>query len=946
MSQSQSDEYNEQVGELDLPLPKNHRELPRFCNMVRLFSKLASIQGKGSTKQTQDTVLGFINSWKKNIGDNIYPAVRLWYPQEDEKLRQLTRIKENAIGKMIANVLLLPPKSAAFTSLSNVKRGNFVHRANSSDEDGLAVRAKRAIDERVPLRDYSNLTIGDVLAKLGEFVDVTKESQMEIMKYFINTMNSDEFYWLIKIMQCNLNIRCSEKTFLRAFHPNAEQVYMVNKSLETVCLQLWSKDFSVSEKNKSVRPLSFFCPMLAKYIKGMSINFDSCVELMSSRMDPGGKLHSNNDVSFYIEEKIDGERVQIHWVRKRNITKFFSRRSLDHTDSYQSIFSGFDGNKGTKTMSDFLSDDVDDIILDGEVIAWDPRTNDFCGQSKVRELTHHVKPGQYKHMVFIFDIVYLNGEDLTAKPLSERKTLLESVLDKNKVNARNGRLEMLPFTQGHTANDIAEKFKTIVTEMSEGLVVKNPTSEYILNSRTNDWIKVKPEYIDGYGGETLDLVLVGAYRGSGKFHGNFGSYLVALRDETRHGRFVALSKVGSGICMAMHEYIGEKISPTRYSSPTPPDWLDLGNMVDSKPDAYIPYEQALVVEIKYSEIVSSDTLTKGRDNSISDYGVGYWLKFPRYVKLREDKTYETASCIGEFREIFAGRVHASYPPTHDMNVKRQNENTMSSLAKRVRGDQERKQKDVVDNLHLNSRILAGNTFYLCGDIEQPDYYSEDDLSKLIRENGGTVRETYDSNTYIIADRMVPKAAALVGGGKTILHPCWLFDSIAAGHLLTPEPIHYFSGVSENSGGLVDNFGFSLHRTQPIAEIKRLVDSMDFSNMEFSPADMDNSITMWKQFGGKDLRSLFFVGFLFYFDPHTISLDKAKLLGSLIHYAGGNVVGDTSLATHIICDTTKDSDVMSYNFDYGSKSVVSSDWVESSWFEKKIKSVQVKAEIKL
>lgn len=944
MSQSQSDEHDSNVGELDLPLPKNHNSLPRFCNLVRFFSRLAAIQGKGSTKQTQDTVVGFINSWKKNIGDDIYPAVRLWYPQEDEKLRQLTRIKETIVGKMIANVLLLPPKSAAFASLSNVKRGNFIQRAsNASDEDGLAIRAKRAIDERVPLRDYSNLTIGDVLVKLGKFVEGTKESQMEIMRYFINTMNSDEFYWLIKIMQCNLNIRCSEKTFLRAFHPNAEQVYMVNKSLKTVCLQLWSKDFSVSEKNKSVKPLSFFCPMIAKYIKGMSVNFDSCVDLMSSRINEGA-IRQPNDDGFYIEEKIDGERVQIHWVRQRNITKFFSRRSLDHTDSYQSVFSGFEGNKGTKTMSDFLGEDVENIILDGEVIAWDPKTNDFCGQSKVRELTNHVKPGQYKHMVFVFDIVYLNDEDLTNEPLSKRKSLLKSVFDPNKANERSGRLDMLPFTHGHTASDIAEKFKKIITEMSEGLVVKNPSSEYILNSRTDDWIKVKPEYIDGYGGETLDLVVVGAYRGSGKFQGNFGSYLVALRDESRHGRFVALSRIGSGICMAMHRYIDEKISHTRFSSPNPPEWLDLGTMIDTKPDAYIPYDKAMVFEIKYSEILSPETLVKSRKNFVSGYGVGYWLKFPRYVKLREDKNFETTTCIGEFLEIYAGR--ARHLPSNDVNVKRKNETKMSSLAKRVREDQQRKQKEVTDNTRLKSRILAGSAFYLCGDIEQPAYYTENELSQIIRENGGTLRETYDADTYLIADRMLPKAAALVGSGHVIMHPCWLFDSISAGHLLTPEPVHYFNGRVEDSIGLVDKFGFSLHRKQSIAEIKRLVETMSFTDMKFSDADMNNAIAVWKLSEGKDLRSLLFVGFGFYIDGYTIPPDKAKLLSSLIHYAGGNVVEDLLLATNIICDAKDTSDLLSYNFQYGSKPIVSSEWVESCWFEKKIQKSQFKTEINL
>jgi DNA ligase-4 len=58
-----------------------------------------------------------------------------------------------------------------------------------------------------------------------------------------------------------------------------------------------------------------------------------------------------------------------------------------------------------------------------------------------------------------------------------------------------GRVEFAIDFKGKTAKDIREKMDEIMATRGEGLVIKHPLSEYILNGRNKDWIKVKPEYM-------------------------------------------------------------------------------------------------------------------------------------------------------------------------------------------------------------------------------------------------------------------------------------------------------------------------------------------------------------------------------------------------------------------------------------------------------------------
>lgn len=94
---------------------------------------------------------------------------------------------------------------------------------------------------------------------------------------------------------------------------------------------------------------------------------------------------------------------------------------------------------------------------------------------------------KYSHalLVKVFDLLYLNGQSLLQKSLKFRKRNLKACITEVK-----GRLELVTEYEGKTAQDVRQRMEDIMNDRGEGLVIKHPDSEYVLNGRNKDWIKV------------------------------------------------------------------------------------------------------------------------------------------------------------------------------------------------------------------------------------------------------------------------------------------------------------------------------------------------------------------------------------------------------------------------------------------------------------------------
>ncbi len=310
-----------------------------------------------------------------------------------------------------------------------------------------------------------------------------------------------------------------------------------------------------------------------------------------------------------IEIKYDGARVQIH--KQGPNVKIFSRRLEDVTNALPDI-----------VQNTLEAVKAEDVILDGEAVAIDPETNKprpFQDMLRRFRRKYDVKKSAEKmpFVVYIFDILLLNGENLIDQSFEERRGKLEDI-----INPLKDKFELAEQLVSTDMNKIDEFYQRSLKIGHEGVMIKNLDAAYIPGARVGHMYKIKPVM------ETLDLVVSGALWGTGKRVGWLSSYLLSAKDETT-GEFVPLGRVGTGVTEEQLDEFTRLLKPLiEYES---------GSEVVIKPE--------IVVEIAYQEIQKSPK-----------YESGYALRFPRVIRLRDDKSLDEVDIIERVSRLYEAQA--------------------------------------------------------------------------------------------------------------------------------------------------------------------------------------------------------------------------------------------------------------------------------------------------
>jgi DNA ligase-1 len=298
------------------------------------------------------------------------------------------------------------------------------------------------------------------------------------------------------------------------------------------------------------------------------------------------------------EIKYDGSRAQIH--KKGKKIKIFSRRLEDITsalpDVTDAVRMGIPG----------------DAIVEGEIVATEndhPRPFQFVLRRLRRKYDIQEMMEKIPLKLYIFDILYKDGS-LLDMPFRERRKILESTIQEGE----SAQVSSVLVTD--EVGEAQEFFNHSIDMGHEGLMIKDVESVYQPGARGKKWLKIKETM------ETLDLAIIGADWGEGRRAHWLASFLLGIRDE--QGAFMEIGKVGTGITDEMFRDLTEKLSPYIIEQ-------------KGKTVKLIPY---LVVEVAYEEIQKSP-----------NYESGYALRFPRVVRVREDKSPEEADDIERLHEI-------------------------------------------------------------------------------------------------------------------------------------------------------------------------------------------------------------------------------------------------------------------------------------------------------
>ncbi|HTY15224.1 MAG TPA: ATP-dependent DNA ligase [Methanoregulaceae archaeon] len=295
------------------------------------------------------------------------------------------------------------------------------------------------------------------------------------------------------------------------------------------------------------------------------------------------------------EYKYDGNRFQFH--KSGTKTRLYSRKLEDVTDALPDIIEAL--NNAT----------VHDVILDGEAIAIENgRPLPFQNVLRRFRRKHGVgeMAGEIKLVPNVFDILYLDGETLIDLPLSERRKYLEMAVTRH----------VAPEIVSGDIGQVEQFYQEALDNGHEGIMIKVATSPYTPGVRGKNWIKIKPEV------DTLDLGVVGAEWGEGKRAHYFGSFLLACQD---NGELILLSKVATGFS---DEQLAEVYSLLKDS-------------VISSSGKEVRFEPGLVFEVGYSELQKSP-----------NYPAGFALRFPRFVRIRDDKDIHEIETLDSLRERY------------------------------------------------------------------------------------------------------------------------------------------------------------------------------------------------------------------------------------------------------------------------------------------------------
>ncbi len=312
------------------------------------------------------------------------------------------------------------------------------------------------------------------------------------------------------------------------------------------------------------------------------------------------------------EYKFDGFRIQAH--KKDGKVMLFTRRLENVTKQFPDV---------VKFVEDYVK--AKDFIIDSEAVGYDVKTKKYVAFQKIsqrikRKYDIEKMAKEFPVEMNVFDVVELNGENCMNKPFKERRKLLEKIIPKEV--PLNIKLAEAIVTSNE--KEAREFYQESLRVGNEGVMAKALDAPYQPGRRVGGGVKIKPIM------ETLDLVIVGAEKGEGKRAGWLSSFILACRDDETD-ELVEIGRVSTGF----KEKSEEGTSFEEMTELLKPLVIDKkGKIVEVNPK--------IVIEVAYEEIQKSP-----------EYSSGYALRFPRLVRLREDRSTSDSSTLSEVDILYS-----------------------------------------------------------------------------------------------------------------------------------------------------------------------------------------------------------------------------------------------------------------------------------------------------
>jgi DNA ligase 1 len=461
----------------------------------------------------------------------------------------------------------------------------------------MGALGERAVSKKQwsPLVPQRQLLLPDLHDQLRKIADASgsgsAEAKKKILTGLLINCSPLEARYLVKIATGELRVGAVEGLVElavgKAFGHDAQsvrQAMLLSGDIAQVAL-LAKKDALATAIMKPLAPLSF---MLADVM----FSAEEIAQYYGSKQ-------------MICEFKYDGIRVQLHKFGRQ--ARMFSRKLEDVTGSFPEI-------------ADAAALLQHDFILDGEVLAYkNDRPLHF--QELQKRLRRKAVTEQLKSEIPViyapYDVMYVEGQQVIDRPLIERKSLLSQI--KFKVPIVD-----LGYGVVSSVQEIADAFVESRKLGHEGLVVKEPESQYHPGKRGRHWVKLKREL------DTIDAVVVIAEYGHGKRAGMLSDYTFAVQDDDNDGGLKTVGKAYSGLADGEIAELTARLQSIAVK--------DEGYKLLVRPE--------IVLEVAFDSIQKSD-----RHDS------GFALRFPRIKYIRADKTVSDIDTLDKVRRIYESQTH-------------------------------------------------------------------------------------------------------------------------------------------------------------------------------------------------------------------------------------------------------------------------------------------------
>lgn len=503
----------------------------------------------------------------------------------------------------------------------------------------------------------------DLIKKLLSAADAHSTGKIDVNK---DKGGPSEAKYIIRFLEGKLRLGLAEKTVLVSLAqavvaheadaagtaPTTSDLEKGEATLKTVFSELPSYDVIVPallehgmaklRENCKLRPGVPLKPMLAKPTKAITEVLDRF-----------------ENQTFTCEYKYDGERAQIHYVAKdapreqelsqstqaatkevgSGVASIFSRNSEDLSKKYPDILA---------KLSMWVKPDTKSFVLDCETVAWDTEEKKVLPFQQLmtrKKKDVKLEDVKVKVCVFAFDLLYLNGEAVVEKPLRDRRDLLQKAFD-----PVEGEFAFATHMDGQELDEIQVFLDDSVKASCEGLMVKmldGAESGYEPSKRSRNWLKIKKDYLSGVG-DSLDLVVLGAYHGKGKRTSVYGAFLLACYNPNSDV-YETVCNIGTGFSEQVLEDLHAQLSAITIDRPKPFYAHSAGGQ--HQPDVW--FEPRFVWEVKTADLTLSPRYKAGAKEGVDPEGnKGISLRFPRFIRVRDDKKPDAATSSRQVAEMY------------------------------------------------------------------------------------------------------------------------------------------------------------------------------------------------------------------------------------------------------------------------------------------------------